>query len=159
MEILIAYASKTGTTEKCAEILGEKLKDVTIINLERQNENISKYDLIIIGSPIRVGMIHKKVKQFILKNLEILKTKKVAYFICCGFSENMKQYYEQNIPKELLEKAIIYDNFGGEMEIDKQKGFDKFIAKMVSKNMDENKKIEIKNENIDSFIKKVQEIL
>lgn len=152
MKTLIVYASKTGTTEKCAGMVAQNLKDTTIINLLSQNEDISKYDLIIIGTPIRMGIIHKKVKQFILKNFEILKTKKVAYFICCGFTENIKQYFEQNISKELLDKAIICNTFGGEMDITKQKGFDKFITKMVSKSIDENKEIRILNENIDRFI-------
>lgn len=155
MKTLIVYASKTGTTEKCAGTVAQNLKDVTIINLASQNEDISKYDLIIVGTPIRMGMIHKKVKRFISKNVEVLKTKKVAYFICCGFSENYKQYFEQNIPKVLLDKAIIYDTFGGEMDITKQKGFDKFITKMVSKNMDESKEIKILNNNINNFIDKV----
>ena len=157
MKILIVYASKTGTTEKCVGILGQNLKDVTIINLTAiQNENINKYDLIIIGSPIRMGMIHKKVKEFINKNTEILKNKKVAYFICCGFAENYQQYFEQNISKELLEKAITYDTFGGEMILEKQKGFDKFIVKMVSKSIAQGREIKILNKNIDRFIEKVK---
>lgn len=157
MKTLIVYASKTGKTERCAGILGQNLKDVTIINLTvAQNEDINKYDLIIIGTPIRMGMIHKKVKEFINKNTEILKSKKVAYFICCGFAENYKQYFEQNISKELLEKAIIYDTFGGEMILEKQKGFDKFIVKRVSKNMVQDKEIKILNENIDRFIEKIK---
>ena len=54
MKKLIVYSSKTGTTEKCAGILGQNLIDATIINLATiQNEDINKYDLIIIGSPIK----------------------------------------------------------------------------------------------------------
>ena len=157
MKTLIVYASKTGTTERCAEILGQNLKEATIINLTAiQNEDINKYDKIIIGSTIRMGMIHKKVKEFINKNTEILKNKKVAYFICCGFAENYKQYFEQNISKELLEKAITYDTFGGELVLEKQKGFDKFIVKMVSKNIAQDREIKILNENIDRFIETVK---
>lgn len=156
MRILIVYASKTGTTERCAGILGQNLKDVTIINLTAtQNEDINKYDLIIIGSPIRMGMIDKRVKDFISKNSKLLKNKKVAYFICCGFSENWKQYYEQNFPKELLDNAITYESFGGEMNLEKQKGFDKFIVKMVIKNMPQDKEVKILNENINRFIEKI----
>lgn len=157
MKTLIVYASKTGTTERCAGILGQNLKDVTIINLTAtQNEDINKYDLIIIGSPIRMGMIDKRIKDFISKNSNLLKNKKVAYFICCGFSENWKQYYEQNFPKELLDNAITYDTFGGEMNLEKQKGFDKFIVKMVSKNMPQDKEVKILNENINRFIEKIR---
>ena len=39
------------------------------------------------------------------------------------------------------------------MDIQKQKGFDKFITKMVSKNIEKDKEIKILNENIDKFIK------
>lgn len=158
MKTLIIYASKTGTTEKCAKEINAQLKDSKMVNILNQNEDINKYDLIVIGTPIRMGMIDKKIKNFLVKNMECLKSKKVAYFICCGFSENWKRYYEQNIPKDLLDTAITYDTFGGEMDIQKQKGFDKFITKMVSKNVDENREIKILNENIDRFIKKLNKV-
>lgn len=159
MKTLIVYSSKTGTTEKCAGILGQSLKEVTITNLATMpNQDIHTYDVIIIGSPIRMGMIDKKVKKFISENFNILQNKKVCYFICCGFSENWKQYYEQNFPRELLDNAVTYDTFGGEIDLEKQKGIDKFIVKMVSKSMDKDKTIEILNENINKFIEKVKEI-
>lgn len=153
MKTLIIYASKTGTTEKCAKRINTLLKDSKMVNILNQNEDMNKYDLIIIGTPIRMGKIDKKIKKFLISNIETLKSKKVAYFICCGFNENYKSYYEKNIPKYLLDCAIIYDTFGGEMDIQKQKGFDKFIAKMVSKNTDKNREIKILNENIERFIK------
>ena len=64
--------------------------------------------------------------------------------------------YVPTISKELLEKAITYDTFGGEMILEKQKGFDKFIVKMVSKNIAQDKEIKILTENIDRFIEKVK---
>ena len=153
MKTLIIYASKTGTTEECAKTINRHLKDSKMVNILKQNEDLNKYDLIVIGTPIRMGTIDKKIKKFLSINIEILKSKKVAYFICCGFNENWKNYYEQNIPKDLLDSAIIYDTFGGVMDIQKQKGFDKFITKIVSKNIDKNKEIKILYENIDRFIK------
>lgn len=159
MKKVIVYASKTGTTEKCANLIAKEIKDVTIVNIEEQNVDINQYDLVMIGTPIRIGFIHKKVKQLIKNNFELLKTKKTAYFICCGFSENEKQYYEQNIAKELLDKSIIYTTFGGEMNLEKQKGFDKVIVKMVSKNIKpQNKKVEILQSNVEEFIRKINEI-
>ena len=84
-----------------------------------------------------------------------MKRKKTAYFICCGFHENWKKYYEENIPKDLLESAITYVSFGGELDLQKQKGFDKWIVKMVSKSIEESKKIEILEENIEKFIQEL----
>lgn len=153
MLTLILYASKTGTTEKCAKEINKRLKNSKMLNILNQNENINKYDLIIIGTPIRMGMIDKKIKKFLINNIETLKSKKVAYFICCGFNENWKTYYEQNIPKDLLNTAILFETFGGEIDLQKQKGFDKFITKMVSKKIEKDKEIKILNENIERFIK------
>lgn len=158
MKTLIIYASKTGTTEKCAKYLSTQLEDSTVINIYTQNEDINKYDLIVVGSPIRMGMIDKKIKRFLFKNIDYLKTKKVAYFICCGFNENWKRYYEQNISSDLLSSSITYDTFGGEINIQKQKGFDKIITKIVSKKTDENREIKLLNENIDRFVKKLTKI-
>ena len=158
MKILIVYATKTGTTQKCAEILRQQLENTTLVNLKTKEQEIAEYDCIIIGSPIRIGMIDKSVKQFITKNKELLRTKKVAYFICCGFNDNWKQYYESNIPKELLEEAVTYESFGGELDITKQKGFDKFVVNMVTKNMEQDRETKILEENIEEFIKKIKEI-
>jgi len=156
MEILIVYAGKTGTTEKCAGILGQKLKTATIINLNAENADISKYDFVIVGSSIRIGMLHGKVKDFIKKNKETLLTKKAAYYICCAFPDQYKEYFEKGIPKQLLDSAITYNTFGGEMDISKQKGFAKFIVKMVSKTEERKKGAKINYENIDEFVKKVE---
>ena len=153
MKTLIIYASKTGTTEKCAKQINTQLEDSKMVNILNQDEDINRYDLIIIGTPIRMGMIDKKIKKLLISNIEALKSKKVAYFICCGFNENWKSYYEQNIPKDLLDIAIIYDTFGGEIDRQKQKGFDKFIINMVCKNIEKDKGIKILNEHIDKFIK------
>ena len=157
MNTLIIYASKTGTTEKCANQINRQLKNSKMVNILEQNEDINRYNLIIIGTPIRMGMIDKKIKKFLISNIEALKSKKVAYFICCGFNENWKSYYKQNIPKELLDNAIIYDTFGGEIDMKNQKGLDKFIVKMVSKNIDKNKEIKILKENIERFAKRLNE--
>lgn len=155
MKTSIIYASKTETTKKCANILKEKLNDVDIANIKSLNIDINNYDLIIIGTPIRMGLIDKNIKKFLINNLDILKTKKTAYFICCGFKENYLKYFEQNFPQELLDSALIYDTFGGELNLEKQKGFDKFIVKMVSKNNPRKEDIKILTKNIDNFVKKL----
>lgn len=156
MQIAIVYAGKTGSTEKCAKMLEQGLKNVIIIDVSRQEADISKYDLIVIGSSIRIGMLHKSIKKFINKNKEILKSKKTAYYICCGFPKNYKEYFENNISKELLDNAVIYDTFGGELEISKQKGIEKFIVKMVRKTSEGKGEIRVLNENIDEFIEKLK---
>lgn len=156
MKILITYAGKTGCTQKCAEILAQKLENATVIDLAKQSPDISNYDVIIIGSSIRIGMFHSETKNFIVKNKELLKNKKTAYYICCWFSKDYLTYFENNIPKELLEKSITYDTFGGELDITKQKGIEKFIVKMVSKTEKGKQEVKILNENIEKFIETIK---
>lgn len=112
-----------------------KLLDVKWWNLDSNYKKtiIQEYRVVILIITLLYVIIAIRMVQLFhigcltLRNIENLKSKKVAYFICCGFNENWKSYYEQNIPKDLLDTAIIYDTFGGEMDIQKQKGFDKFI--------------------------------
>ena len=130
------------------------MEAVSIYNLSK---SIEEYDCIIIGSPIRMGLLDKKIKDFILRNKECLKRKITAYFICCCFQENFKTYFEQNIPKDLLEDAIALESFGGELDFKKQKGFDKLMTKMVSKMIKKNNKAKILTENIESFLEKIKD--
>lgn len=157
MKSVIVYTSKTGTTKKCVDMLLERLDDAVSVDLEKESVDISTYDMIIIGSPIRIGMMNKNVKKFIDENIEILKNKKYAFFICCGFVDSYKKYYEENIPSELLEGAIFYDTFGGEMALDKQKGFDKMVVKMVSKKIKNVSDIKILEDRVENFSDVVSE--
>jgi menaquinone-dependent protoporphyrinogen oxidase len=133
MKVIIAYAGKTGTTEKCAGLLGQKLPGAVLADLNRETPNISNCDVIVVGGSIRAGQLHKKAKAFLQQNAGVLKTKKTAYFICCGTAENAQQFFEANFPKDLLADALTYECFGGEMDISRLHGMDKLVAKMVTK--------------------------
>ncbi|HZJ77950.1 MAG TPA: flavodoxin domain-containing protein [Clostridia bacterium] len=133
MKILIAYAGKTGTTQKCAMELKEKLPEAVVVDLKNDACSVDDYDFIIIGSGIRMGAIHKSVKKFISKNYEKLRKKKLAFFVCNGFMDKTENVLKDNIPFELLQNSICATSFGGEMEIDRLKGFDRLIVKIVLK--------------------------
>ena len=160
MNILIAYATKNGCTKKCAKLLAEKLhKKVDLVNLKKQKTiDLAKYEIVILGGSIRMGMINGSVKRFCKNNIEVLLNKKVGLFICCAAKEEETQpYFVKAFPSELLEKAFSKECFGGEMIIEDLKGFDKFIAKMVSKSTEAQKqpKPKVLTENI---VKMAQEI-
>ena len=142
---------------KCVTYIKQKRKDMEAVSIYNLSKSIEEYDCIIIGSPIRMGLLDKKIKDFILRNKECLKRKRTAYFICCCFKENFKTYFEQNIPKDLLEDAIALESFGGELDFKKQKGFDKLMTKMVSKMIKKNNKAKILTENIESFLEKIKD--
>lgn len=131
MKTLIAYASKTGTTEKCAHMLAERLGGADLFDLQSGAPDITGYELVVIGGSIRAGMLHSAAKKYIKSNTELLKSKKFAIYLCSADAERASEFLKANIPAELLEKAICADSFGGEMDIEKQKGLFKFIFKKV----------------------------
>ena len=159
MKTIIIYAGKNGTTSKCAKMLSEKLNETDMINLNELIPNIAEYDSIIIGSHIRIGKFHPKVKEFIKDNRSLLLHKKCAYFICCGLATKYEEYFKGNIDEELLSKAVIYNTFGGQMDIEKLKGLDKFIVSMVKKTKEGKETVEILENNINEFAKKIKEVI
>ena len=131
MKVLIAYASKTGTAEKAAKLLGEHFADVTLRDLTVGSPNPKDYDAIIVGGSIRMGTLHKAARAWLIDNWDVIKTKKFGCFICNGFIDQAPQLIEQNFSQELLELAVCVDSFGGELDLNRLRGLDRFIAKNV----------------------------
>lgn len=159
MNALIAYSSKYGCTKKCVDLLHKELNgNVEIINLQiSKNIDLSKYDKIIIGGSIYMGMIQKEVKEFCNNNLEILKEKQTGLFICgMQEGESITTEINENFPKELLEASLIKEHFGGEFTFSKMKFFEKMIVKMISKTSSD--KSNILKDNINKFALKMNSI-
>ena len=135
MNILVVYASKTGTVRDCIELLKKNLSSCTFttvdINGDKEQTGILGYDMIIIGSPIRMNKIDKKIALFLKTNRETLLKSKTAYFLCCGFCDCFEDYAIKNIPNDLREKAVAVTCFGGRFDVSAQKGIDKLIVRMI----------------------------
>lgn len=144
MKILIAYSSKSGTTKECAEMLAQKLasNDVTLASLEDCSPDVTGFDIAIIGGYVRMGKLSKSVRNYITANETVLDATMHAFFLCCGLPESTEYYFEKAIPKKLLDSSISNTCFGGDLRVNKQKGFDKFVAKLVLN--------EIKSNNADA---------
>jgi menaquinone-dependent protoporphyrinogen oxidase len=152
MKTLIIYASKHGCTEKCSNLLKDKINgEVKKVNIKKDNvPDIALFDNIIIGGSIYMGRIQKEVNEFCLKDLSQLKNKKLGFFICC-MSENdiTEKQIKTSFPEELLSKAIAIENFGGEFIFKKMNFFERFIIKKISKTS--NDKSTISEEKINKF--------
>ncbi|MGM9929537.1 MAG: flavodoxin domain-containing protein [Bacillus sp. (in: firmicutes)] len=160
MNTLIVYASKNGTTEKCVERLASLLENTYVVNLEESLPNTLDFDTIIIGGSIHYGTLNKSVRTFLDHNLQILLTKKVGLFLCCGMAEDVEKHFEANFPKPLLKEAIDIEYFGGEMDLDTLSGLDKLVVKMVmltNRNLKEHPP-EIINANIDRMARNIEEL-
>lgn len=153
MATLIVYATKHGTTEKCANLLGEHLNDsVEMVNLEINPEpNLNNYETVIIGGPIYAGKIMQIVSNFTKENLEPLSQKTLGLFIC-GLQEEDEGFtkeLEGNYPKELLNKAVVKSFFGGELYFSKMGRFERWMMKKMTKSEEDIS--EIRTENIQAF--------
>lgn len=133
MKILIAYATKTGTTRECAERLATHFEfhDVTLADLTETVPNLSAFDAVVIGSNVRANKIHKQVKQFLADNGARLAEMRYALYICCCMADQAPFYFEKNFTPEQLDGALAHLCFGGEIKMDRQKGMDKLIMKIV----------------------------
>jgi menaquinone-dependent protoporphyrinogen oxidase len=85
-KILVAYASKYGSTGGVAEAIGNELcgrgtsADVV---LTKNARNLSSYQGVIVGSAIYMGKWLSEAVDFVKENREILHKVPVAYFLVC----------------------------------------------------------------------------
>ena len=154
MKNLIIYDTKYGYTEKCVNILKQKLTgDYDIINISREKnmiENLINYEKIIIGGSIYMGQISAVIKEFCSKNLNELKTKKIGFFICCGIIENFEQHISNSFPEELIKNSLTKQCFGGELNPKKMNFFHRLITWFMGGSSSNNKCRNL-TENIDKL--------
>ena len=118
-KILIAYGTRygatTSTSEEIAKVLRDEGFEVKVVNLkEGKVKDITEYELVIIGSGMKINMWTSKAKAFLNKFSGELKKKKVAIFVSSGARALMEYKGEHDeiirITKKYLEdKASKYD--------------------------------------------------
>lgn len=136
MRILIAYATRNGTTRECAEMLAELLKnqEVTLVRVGHGGEampSVEDYDVVVFGSSIRMAKIDKALSEYLRKNTDMLSGRRCAYFLCCGFTDCFEDYLYKNIPERLIKNAEAVSCFGGSLDKNRAKGFDRMIISAV----------------------------
>ena len=133
MKILIAYASKSGTAKAAAELLATHLKnhEVTVTDLEKNDPVLGDFDYIVLGGPIRMGKAHKALRRFLKGRERELCDMPHTLFLCCGIPEQFENYLERTYSAALLESAEEAVYFGGELDVAKQRGFDRWVARMI----------------------------
>jgi menaquinone-dependent protoporphyrinogen oxidase len=84
--VLIAYGTRygatAGTSEEIGKILREKGFDVKIVNVrEEKVKDVSEYDLIVVGSGMRMGKWVGEAEDFLKKFRKELEQKRLAIFV------------------------------------------------------------------------------
>jgi len=136
MKALIAYGTRygatAGTSEEIANVLRDESFNVRIVNLKEEKVNdISEYELIVVGSGMRIDRWTKEPEKFLKKFQKELAKKKVAIFVSSGVQaifkhEGNTEAMDRAWRKYLVEKAAEYSLdpvmlglFGGVWDYDK----------------------------------------
>lgn len=116
-DVLVAYASKHGSTEKIAHWIGKEIRgNVDVLNVD--NIHSLNYDYIILGTPIYEHEPLPEMSSFITRNRDQLENKKKSVFVVSSDNEE-KSKREMNIeaftniiPGEINQTAV----FAGEID-------------------------------------------
>jgi len=137
IKALIVYETRYGATENTAKIIGEVLGQeeikVKVVNAKKDKvQSISQFDLVIVGSGIKMGKWTKGPKKFLGKFQKELSKKKIALFVCCGGAkplnhgeeklkeiEDSKRKYLEDISVQYNLNPISLGLFGGIFDFNK----------------------------------------
>ena len=139
-KILVAYATKAGSTGEVAEAIGLALccdggaaVDVKPI---KEVDNIGGYRAMVVGSAIRMGRWLPEAVRFVEANAGTLATMPVAYFQMSGFLQDDTPEKRQEAaaylaPVRALVEPVSEGLFAGKIEYSTLSFFDRTIAKLV----------------------------
>jgi len=119
-KVLIVYGTRYGatasTSEDIAEVIRQEGVAVNVVNAKKGKvQDITEYDLFIVGSGIQIGKWTKEPEKFLKKYQKELAKNKVALFVCCGSTEPLDEKEEksqsiENARTKYLEKKAAQYN-------------------------------------------------
>lgn len=136
--VLIVYSSFSGSTKEIVDSMKAYISNnLTIVDAfpaMKEKKELSKYDLIIIGSAIRGNAPHPQILEFIDVNRVELNSKKIAVFAVCGTITSTKRKKRENAltyPDKVSHGLNVYKKevFAGNMPSSGKKS-DDFMAKL-----------------------------
>lgn len=105
---LVVYQSKYGSTQQYAQWIHEE-SGGDLVDMEKEDlRDLSEYDIVIMGSPVRIGRI--VIAPFIENRWSILKEKAVILFTASATPPRhpkIRDIYDQSLPGE-IRSAIDY---------------------------------------------------
>ena len=147
MRALIAYGTRYGSTTGIAEKIKSVFEshdiEVDLINLDKEKVMDLDYEIIVIGSGIKVGKWTKESLKFLEKNAAMIKQKKHAMFVTSGLArdkskqeEYTEQYLSQVAEKYGLDPVRV-GLFVGSFDMKKYNFPVKLLMKVMTKDLDE----------------------
>ena len=117
---LIVYGTRYGATADTSEIIADILRqegfEVRVVIAKKEKvQSVNEFELVIVGSGIRMGRWTKEPEKFLGKFQKELSKKKMAIFVCCGSAnpltegEEKTKEMEDAKTKYLEDKAAKYN--------------------------------------------------
>ena len=137
--ILIAYASKSGTTREIAEAIGKTLSDKgasVCVQPVKAVGSIEEYRAVVIGSGIRMGHWLPEAEDFVKKNQTRLSQVPTAFFTVHllhldngNVSRAQRESYTQVVRRILTPRTEVY--FSGRLEFARLSIFERWVSKAM----------------------------
>jgi len=121
MKVLVAYATRYGSTGEVAEKIGEVMKvkgaEVDVRDI-KDKPDPAGYDAAVVGGAVYIMMLNGKTKGFVAKHKKTLKDMPVAYFVLSGTMkddtpENREKIANKLIPMKKKAEPVDVGLFGG----------------------------------------------
>ncbi len=123
-KILVAYASKCGSTGGVAEVIGQALCDegaAVDVRLATEVNDLSAYRAVILGSGIRMGRWLPEAVKFVETQQDALKQIPLAYFSVCmtmldDTEENRREVDAYVDPVRQIVQPVNVGSFAGALD-------------------------------------------
>jgi menaquinone-dependent protoporphyrinogen IX oxidase len=131
MKGVIIYKGKYGATRQYAQWLSNELKFPAVQPEELNSGDITSCDPVILGSAVYMGKL--LIKNWMIRNLGVLKNRKLFLFIVCATSPTEKEKLDvivkNNVPLSIKDQTTIHF-LHGKMDIKGLTWTDRFFLKM-----------------------------
>ena len=120
-QVLILYDSRYGSTELISYWIGKGIDEkMQVLNVNDASDvDFSKYDFILLGSPIYKAEITDGMKKFLAINRDKFQNKPIGLFVVCGMHLIHGERWLDGFEKETGVTSVIRKAFGGRLVPDK----------------------------------------
>jgi menaquinone-dependent protoporphyrinogen oxidase len=138
-KILVAYATRAGSTAEVAAAIGKKLAEggaIVDVKPIKKVQSIDAYQGVVLGSAIRRGAVLPEVTDFVKSHKDELRKIPVAYFIVCMIlredteeSRKKAASYLDSLRAEV--DAVDTGMFAGKLDYSKLNFVDAFVVEHI----------------------------
>lgn len=149
MKALVVYGTRWGTAAEIAEEISSVIKEEGIeVDLADakviKDCDVSPYDMVIVGSGIKMGKWTSKSLKFLQNNKKVLASKKVAIFVSCGAAneeksrdEGQEKYLDEVALKNMANEPVATGLFGSVYDPEAKHGLMyKFTLRFIKKDLE-----------------------